>query len=197
MRHRGDVRRSRRCQILVVASGCVLSGCGSGGQVRTVRSPTNEVETGSTSTLPLCPPELPPGQTCDPNAIEANRAQLRAQIARHWPPTATTYLTRDQAVKVAENETPGSRGVTVHARFMTYRQSADLVGGAPNVFVDPNTRVWVVTVYAQPSGSVWHPPPVPSGAYEGPPSSYTVVMDAVNGGTIDTCAPCQRRLSSG
>jgi hypothetical protein len=161
-------------------------------------SAQGQSSTSSTSTLPPCPPQLPPGVTCDPATIAANRANARAQIASQWPPSATSYMTRAEAIQTAEQWAPKSRGTDAHAEFTTYADAAEFVGESPTPDVDPQTEVWLVTVFAHPDGFIYRPGPGTQAQPSAPtPSSYTVIMDAANGSTIDTCAPCAQQLTAG
>lgn len=171
----------------------LVSGCGGGSTAVGAAGPPASPVT----TLPDCPPQLPPGAPpCDPAQVEANRAALRAQIARQWPVSSANPLSRDDAIAIAEKWSP-ARGEHAKAKKMTYAQANPATrGDAANPFVDPKTQVWVVSVYGPPGGAIYRPPPPHEDANhnlvssdEPPPGSYTVILDAANGGTIDSCAP--------
>lgn len=147
---------------------------------------------GSTTTLPLCPPSLPPGATCNPQAIASAQAGAEIQAQQQWPVQSSTYLNESQAIGAAENWSPGSSGSSAHGQRMTYAEAASSVGESPNPLVNPDTNVWVVTVDASPGDGWFRPSPS-----EASPSSYTVIMDAANGSTIDICSPCTGQITTG
>jgi len=158
----------------------------------------------TTTSMPDCPPTPPPpGQpACDPSQVEANRAALRAQIANQWPVTSAHPLSKDQAIAAAEQQwSPGSQGAGTRAVFTTYDHAAAMTHDDANPFVNPNTQVWVVTILAPPEGAIYRapPPPAPSDNSQAAqqyranppqrPASFTVIEDAANGSTIDSCSP--------
>lgn len=150
------------------------------------------VTSAPTTTLPPCPPNLPPGVTCDPQAIAAARASAQSQAQENWPAQSSTYLSESQAEAAAETWNPASSGYPAHGQQMTYGQAAALVGESPNPSVNPDTNVWVVTVDAPP-GDGWYRQ-IPG---EASPSSYTVILDAANGSAIDICSPCMAQITAG
>jgi hypothetical protein len=92
--------------------------------------------------------------------------QAAAPPAPLRPPTGLSHLTRTQAVTTA-----GATGGAADARLMDYESAAALLGEGPNPAVDPTEAVWVVTVTR--------------------PSTFTVILNGVNGAVIDSCVGCR------
>ena len=112
----------------------------------------------------------------------------QAITASQWPVTASTYITEAQGI----DEVRAGSTATGHALRTTYARASAMLGDSgaqPNV--NPNTVVWIVTVDG-PTPYVSSPPP---GSGAGAPTTMapkyqSVVMDAANGGEIDSCLGC-------
>ena len=112
----------------------------------------------------------------------------QAITASQWPVTASTYITEAQGI----DEVRAGSTATGHALRTTYARASAMLGDSgaqPNV--NPNTVVWIVTVDG-PAPYVSSPPP---GSGAGAPTTMapkyqSVVMDAANGGEIDSCLGC-------
>lgn len=112
----------------------------------------------------------------------------QAITASQWPETASTYITEAQAI----DEVRAESTATGHALRTTYDRASAMLGDSgaqPNV--NPDTVVWIVTVEG--------PAPYVSSPMAGPgpgapttmaPKFQSVVMDAANGGEIDSCLGC-------
>jgi hypothetical protein len=83
------------------------------------------------------------------------------------PPPGLSHLTETQAITSAR----GASGGRAAARLMDYGSAAALLGGGADPAIDPTAPVWVVTVYR--------------------PTTFTVILDSVDGAVIDSCIGCR------
>lgn len=191
--------RFRLSWVLLVVVVATISSCSGGTSVR-----TGAAGGGSTTTTVACPPNPPPPPPSGETTVttepcgSASLAKDRAQMAQQWPVSCQPCLSRDQAIADARSFSGASTG-TAHAKLMNYQAAAQVVGEAPTAIVDPNTQVWVVTIFARPNDFIaGSQPGGPNpNASASPPTNFTLIMDGSNGSVIDTCSPCAGRLTSG
>ena len=131
---------------------------------------------------PSAPPNAKTHGTEPSTAVAAT-----AQSARPVGPRAGQRLmTVDEAIASVR----GTSTAHASAKLMRYADAAKLIDEGANPLLSPDTQVYVVTVYQAPdvAAGLWPPfRPLPSpGALKG----ITAIIDAVNGGFIDSCIGC-------
>jgi hypothetical protein len=131
-----------------------------------------------------CPPGVPFLCTAPSNATALNAAQA----AKQWPVRASTYLTEAQAI----GEVTRFWGGTAHAMFTRYANASNLMGDpGANPNINPNTRVWLITITAATgSGGFSQGSSLGGTATIAPSRFFSIVMDAANGLQIDECYGC-------
>ena len=111
------------------------------------------------------------------NFISESQAIANAQVEAL--PTSAPHFVQGESPQLARASIPSN------AQFTNYGEAARLIKESANPGIDTSLPVWMVTVhgeYAFGTGQM-----APSA---GEASVYTVIMDAVNGNSIDVCMGC-------
>jgi hypothetical protein len=190
----GGKRGGKRTTRLAVAGGCIALAAGGailGASISSSASP-------ATTTIVTAPAGSPtPMQPIDPSALPAKVTQTFPSS----PAPGAAVISKAQAsaiaLKMADTPSGSASGSGAPATAPTW--SAETTYGAVsaqatgngNYLVAPTTPVWVVTVNA----------PMSTDGGPGTPGVvkdfYTVVLDAVNGQSIDTCIGCSTLAPAG
>lgn len=189
LRGRSQMKRLQKKRLGIgLGSVAVIAAASAAGVVLTGSAATPQ---SAPPTVYPCPPPGPPGlpaSNCTPASQAAAQAASQAQSARQWPVTGTSYLSEEQAI--AEARTMIADSGAAHALRTTYSNAANLMNEAPSPGVNPDTEVWIVTLYPAPGHSFVFMPDRPGPPTSYADSAYSVIMDAVNGGVIDDCTGC-------
>lgn len=133
-----------------------------------------------------------PSQTPSCASAQAE-AKAQAQAARPAIlPPGGSYITSSRAEFIARNiGAPAIRAAApAGARFVQYAAAAGVLHEQMNPMLLSSTPVWIVTVVGPvPRSSVPQPAFLASGGSATWPG-YTTILDAINGGVIDTCYGC-------